>query len=73
MTEPIRVYPTETLGLYRTEDGRKVGLIRPRPGLFLWCCQCTQPLSTGVGPHWIIGDSYYCRHCVEVVGQGELL
>lgn len=73
MTPPIRVYPTETQGLYRTMDGRKVGLIRPRPGTFLWCVRCTQPLSTGTGPHFVIRESYYCNRCVEVVSQGRLL
>ncbi len=69
MSEPIRVYPTETPGLYETEDGR-----RAVHGVFAawsanWCLNCLRFMDVPSSEHWIIADRPYCRHCVQVVGQ----
>lgn len=69
MTKPIRVYPTEAPGLYKTEDGRIAQRYTPWPGFFTWCVRCTQFLSTDAGAHWLIGQDSYCRHCVIVAGE----
>lgn len=69
MTEPIKVYPTETPGLYKTEDGRDASRFSPLPFVPCWCCDCTQILSSGEGPHWRVGHRLYCHHCVQVVGE----
>ncbi len=66
MIQPITVYPTETPGLYRTEDGRPAQHISIAPHHLLWCARCTQLLAAPSDDHWDIGGHEYCKHCVEV-------
>lgn len=73
MTEPIRVYPTETPTLYETEDHRPAIRLPGVAGWWLACSLCQKPLRPGPDRDWLIADRPYCSRCVQVAGEAVAL
>lgn len=69
MTLPIVVCPTDTPGLYETEN--TISAVRRRVSSWeqLRCVGCLQLLETPSYEHWYIGCDTYCKNCVVVADQ----